>query len=161
MRALLLLVLLPLPALAGPLTGKSYIVELASSQDASGYGAYLLPPLLKELGASDLKPWKTLGPGADVVVNITPDSDVGRWVTRNGERVWIYTVSVRIGISPGDYEIPVDGSPAFGVTARLETPNPDREDEMDCLIRLATRTAIRDYKPTGAETVDGQVCARN
>ena len=29
-------------AAAGPLDGKAYIIELSSSQDASGYGAYLL-----------------------------------------------------------------------------------------------------------------------
>lgn len=155
-----LLALLGSPALAGPLTGKSYMVEMSSTQVSSGYAGYLLPPLLKELAASDLVAHNTPGPGADVVFNITPDSDNGHWVTQGGKKRWLYAVRVTVGISPESYVIPVDGTPAFGVTARLTTPDPDREDEMDCLIRLAARTAIRDYRPKGAEAVDGQACAR-
>lgn len=160
MRALLLLALLPLPAFAGPLSGKSYIVELSSSQSASGYGDYLLPPLLKALEASDLKPWTTLGPGADVVVNVVTGSDVGQWVKQGDQKVWLYTISATIGVSPESYVLPYDGTPAFGVTVRLVTPNPDRVDEMDCLIDMGVKVALRDYQPTGALVVDGQACAR-
>jgi hypothetical protein len=161
MRVLpLILSLLASPAICGPLTGKSYIVELSSSQSASGYGDYLLPPLLQALAASDLVPHKVLGPGADVVVNVVTDSDVGRWAVQDGQKVWIYTIGATVGLSPEDYVIPFEGTPAFGVRARLETPNPDRPDEMDCLIQMATRTALRDYRPIGAEQVDGQSCLR-
>ncbi|MCB2144583.1 MAG: hypothetical protein KDE02_18150, partial [Rhodobacteraceae bacterium] len=59
------------------LRGKSYIIELSSSQYASGYGEYLLPPLLSVLDRSGMRAKN--GPGADVVVNIVTDSDVGRW----------------------------------------------------------------------------------
>lgn len=160
---ILSLLLLPLPgsALAGPLSGKSYIVEMSSSQSASGYADYLLPPLLKELAASDLKPWKTLGPGADVVVNVVTGSDVGRWVDQGGEEVWLYTVSVTVGLSPESYVIPYEGTPDFGIRADLLTPNPDREDELACLIRLATRTALANYRQGGGVLrTDGSACLR-
>ena len=43
---------------------------------------------------------------------------------------------------------------------RLVTPNPDRVDEMDCLIDMGVKVALRDYQPAGALVVDGQACAR-
>ena len=133
MRGLVLTLLLATPAAADPLSGKSFIIEMSSSQAASGYGDYLLPPLMKALDHSDLKPWTSLGPGADVVVNVVTESDVGRWVKTDAGRVWIYTIAVTIGISPEGYVIPFEGTPAYGVRAVLETPNPDRQDKMDCL----------------------------
>lgn len=147
-----------LPAAAGPLDGKSYMIELSSSQDASGYGAYLLPPLARALAKSRLTPART--PPADVIVNIVTGSDVGRWVGAGAAREWLYTVSVTVGISPEPYVIPPDGTPAFGVRADLLTPNPDREDELDCLIGLATRTAVANYRPRGIFTTDGSACLR-
>ena len=98
MRLFALLALLPLPALADPLAGKSYIIEMSSSQMASGYGEYLIPPLARALAGSPMRPQN--GPGADLVVNIVTDSDVGRWVEGAGGRVWLYTISVTVGISP-------------------------------------------------------------
>lgn len=147
-----------LPAAAGPLDGKSYMVELSSSQDASGYGAYLLPPLARALARSRLTPART--PPADVIVNIVTGSDVGRWVDTEAGREWLYTVSVTVGISPEAYVIPPDGTPAFGIRADLLTPNPDREDELACLIDLATRTAIANYRPRGVFPTDGGACLR-
>ncbi len=145
-------------ASAGPLDGKSYIIELSSSQYASGFGAYLVPPLAAALRQSPMR--AMTGPGADLVVNVVYDSDVGRWRGKGKDRAWIYEVLVTVGISPGDYTIPPDGTPRFGVRARLLTPNPDREDEMACLIRLAARTALANYRPTGILTTDGSSCAR-
>ena len=156
MRALILLALLASPTLADPLTGKSYIIQLSSSQYASGYGKYLLPPLVKVLKTSGMT--SKDGPGADVVVNVTPDSDVGKWVGTGAVRQWTYTITVMVGISPESYDIPEDGTPVFGVRAALSTPNSDSEAEMDCMITLAARVALRDYKPTGIEKVDGQSC---
>ena len=121
---LLALLLLATPAAADPLTGKSYIVEMSSSQSASGYGDYLLPPLLAELGRSDLKPWKTLGPGADVVVNVMTASDVGRWVGTGDSRVWTYTISATVGISPETYVIPYEGTPALRRPGRAGDAEP-------------------------------------
>lgn len=151
-------VLLGLPAMADPLSGKSYIIELSSTQSSSGYGEYLLPPLLKVMRRSGLKAKN--GPGADLVVNVEPGSDVGRWVGTGVNRVWLYTISATVGISPESYMIPFDGTPVFGITASLQTPNPDRQDEMDCLIELAARTALKNYRPTGVFKTDGSTCAR-
>lgn len=145
-------------AAADPLAGKSYIIQLSSTQYSSGYGRYLVPPLAAVMGKSGLK--ATNGPGADLVVNVVTDSDVGRWVKDGTRKVWLYTISATVGISPEAYEIPHQGTPAFGITARLQTPNPDRQDEMDCLIRLAARTALANYRPTGVFPVDGQSCLR-
>ena len=47
------------PLHAGPLDGKSYIIELSSSQYDSGYGNYLLPPLAAALLLDRLAtPWR-------------------------------------------------------------------------------------------------------
>lgn len=156
-RLALAFALLASQAAADPLTGKSYIIQLSSTQYSSGYGNYLLPPLAKVMAQSGLKAKN--GPGADVVVNVEPASDVGAWVGTGESRVWLYTVSVTVGISPEIYEIPYEGTPAFGITATLRTPNPDREDEMACLIGLAARTALKNYRPTGIFNTDGSACA--
>lgn len=158
MRPILLALLLATPAAAGPLSGQSYIIELSSSQSASGYGDYLLPPLMKAMEASDLVPHRILGPGADIVVNVVTSSDVGAWM--GDPPVWTYTISATVGLSPESYAMPYNGTPAFGVRAELRTPNPDREDEMNCLITLAARTAIVNYRPTGIVKTDGQSCLR-
>jgi len=148
----------PAADIAPALKGKSYIVQLSSSQYSSGYGDYLLPPLTRALRASGLRAQN--GPGADLVVNIEPRSDVGRWVTRAGQRQWLYTSEVTVGISPERYDIPHDGKPQFGVTARLLTPDADRQDEFSCLIELAAGSALARYQPTGIIVVDGSRCAR-
>ena len=155
----LLATLVPIStARAGPLDGKTYIIELSSSQSASGYADYLLPPLISALDRSRMNP--ASGPGADVVVNIITHTDVGQWLGEGADRAWIYTFDITIGISPEAYVIPLDGTPAFGIRARLLTPNSDREDELDCLIKLATRTAIANYQPDGVFQTDGSSCLR-
>lgn len=158
MRPLILTLLLATPAAATPLAGQSYIIELSSSQSASGYGDYLLLPLMRALRGSDMVPHRILGPGADIVVNVVTSSDVGAW--RGDPQVWTYTISATVGLSPESHAIPYDGTPAFGVRAVLQTPNPDRPDEMDCLIALATRTALANYRPTGILQTNGQSCLR-
>jgi hypothetical protein len=161
-HALILFLLCTLPAaadsLTGPLAGKSFIVEMSSSQYASGYGAYLLPPLMQVLSTSGMRAQG--GPGADVVVNVVTDSDVGQWVKRGGEEVWLYTIAATVGISPESYVIPIEGTPVFGVKASLMTSNPDRQREWDCLIKLAARAALQNYRPEGLLAVDGQGCSR-
>jgi hypothetical protein len=145
-------------ALAGPLDGKSYIIELSSTQYSSGYGEFLVPPLAAALDASGMRPKN--GPGADVVVNIITESDVGQWIGQGDAREWIYTVDITVGISPESYMIPLDGTPVFGVRARLLTPNSDRTDELECLTRLATRTAVANFGKTGVLKTDGSSCLR-
>ena len=145
-------------ATASPLDGKSYMIDLTSSQLDSGYADYLLPPLLDTLARSRMTPARR--PPADVIVTIATASDVGRWMATGAGRAWIHTMTVTVGISPEAYPIPIDRTPAFGVRARLLTPNPDREDELDCMIRLATRTAIANYRPAGLFETDGASCLR-
>jgi hypothetical protein len=145
---------------ASPLDGKTYMIEMSSSQSKSGYGDYLLPPLTRVLDNSRLRPWEKLGPGADVIFNIVTHSDVGQWIKTSKGREWLYTQTITIGISPESYTIPFEGTPQFGVAATLVTPNSDREDELTCLIRLAAREAIARYKPRGIVKVSGQSCLR-
>ena len=144
---------------ASPLDGKSYIIELSLSQYGSGYGNYLVPPLAKTMARSGLR--AANGPGADVVVNIQTSSDVGKWIGTGASRIWMYEIAVTVGISPESYQIPFEGTPAFGVKAKLMTPNPDRDDELACLIGLAARTALANYRPTGHLATDGTSCLRN
>lgn len=158
--ALALMAALATPAAAdSPLRGKSYIIELQSGSYDSGLAEYLVPPLMRGLRGSGMR--SQGGPGADVVVNVVTGSDVGQWVGQGENRVWLYTISALVGISPETYVLPYDGTPQFGVRASLMTPNPDREDEMACLITLATRSAVANYRPAGILTTDGSACARN
>lgn len=145
-------------ALSGPLTGKTYIIELVSTHQGSGYAEFLIPPFAAALDSNGMRPAN--GPGADYVVNILTDSDVGRWTGTGAARAWTYTVTITVGISPEPYTLPLDGTPAFGVRATLLTPNPDREDELKCLVKLTTRTAVTNYRPTGMYRVDGHSCLR-
>lgn len=145
---------------ASPLKGKTFIIEVTSNQSTSGYGAYLIPPLGRAIEKGGLRPVKVPGPGADVVFNIITQSDVGQWMTTAKGREWLYTVTITIGISAESYVIPNDGTPQFGVAASLITPNSDREDELVCLIGLATREAISRYKPRGHIKLSGQSCLR-
>lgn len=145
-------------ATAGPLTGKSYIIELTSSQYDSGYGDYLVPPLARALDRAGLR--QKGGPGADIVANIQTRQDNGAWKVVAGEQVWMHRVEVMVGLSGGAYVIPPDGTAEFSVTADLVTPNPDREDELDCLIGLAARTAIANYRARGHLRTDGTSCLR-
>lgn len=152
--------LLPHPAqAASPLDGKSYMIEMSSSQSKSGYGDYLLPPLMRALNASSLKPAK-MGTNPDVIFNIVTHSDVGQWMETSRGREWLYTQTITVGISPEAFSIPIDGTPQFGVAATLITPNSDREDELTCLVELSTREAIARYKPRGIIKISGQSCLR-
>ncbi|MFM2282055.1 MAG: hypothetical protein RLZZ444_4286 [Pseudomonadota bacterium] len=145
-------------ALAGSLAGKTYIIEMSSSQSASGYAEYLVPPMVRALDAAGLK--SKNGPGADLVVNLVTHSDVGQWMKTKSGREWIYTVRITAGISRPTYSIPYEGTPEFGAELTLLTPNSDREDELACMIGLAVKTAIAHYKPAGRYKASGQQCLR-
>lgn len=152
-----------LPAFAGavggePLSPRKYIIQMASSQVDSGYANYLVPPLAKVFDDAGFTAMR--GPGADVVVNIITDSDVGQWMATPNGREWLYTVRITVGISSENYDIPYEGTPQFGAEVALVTPNGDREDELACLITLAARTAIAHYQPKGLYKASGQKCLR-
>lgn len=143
---------------AGNLPGKTYIIQMSSSQMDSGYARYLVPPLAKAFDNAGFVAKR--GPGADFVVNLVTGSDVGQWMNTSRGREWMYTVKVTVGISPEAYEIPYEGTPQFGAELSLTTPNGDREDEFACLIALAARTAIDHYRPKGLYKASGQQCLR-
>lgn len=145
---------------ASPLDGKSYMIEMSSNQSKSGYGDYLLPPLTRVLDKSSLRPWKQLGPGADVIFNIVTHSDVGQWMKTAKGREWLYTQTITVGISPESYSIPYEGTPQFGVAVTLITPNSDRDDELVCLVGMAAREAVARYQPKGIIKLSGQSCLR-
>jgi hypothetical protein len=76
------------------------------------------------------------------------------------KKVWPYAVAATVGISPESYAAPYDGTPAFRVKATLKIPDSDRPDEMDCLITLTARTALKSYQLKGLLQIDGQGCLR-
>lgn len=143
---------------AEPLSPRKYIIQMSSSQVDSGYANYLVPPLAKVFDDAGFSAMR--GPGADIVVNIITDSDVGQWMDTAKGRVWLYTVKITVGISPENYDIPYEGTPQFGAELSLVTPNGDREDELACMIALAARTAIAYYQPKGLHRASGQQCLR-
>lgn len=142
-----------------------FIIQLTSSQFVSGFGEYLVPPLLKAFRKTGMR--YTGGPDAggpepDFAATVETGSDVGKWYDRGEARVWLYQRAVTVGLSPADMDIEPQGrlAPAFSVTVKLITPNPDRVDELNCLIALATRELAARYRPRGHVVVNGQGCAR-
>ncbi|WP_347312599.1 hypothetical protein [Defluviimonas sp. SAOS-178_SWC] len=138
----------------------SYIIQLTSSQYASGLGDYLVPPLTRAFRKTGMR--YEGGPGARYAATVETGSDVGRWYGTGSDARWLYTRSVTVGLSPADMDIEPGGklTPAFSVTVTLITPNEDRVDELDCLIALATRELAARYEPTGHVLVTGRSCAR-
>jgi hypothetical protein len=140
--------------------GASYIIQLTSSQAASGLGEYLVPPLLRAMNRTGLV--YEGGPGADYAATVEVVSDVGAWYEVGGTEVWLYTLDVSVGLSPSGLDIEPEGrlEPAFAVTARLRTPDGDREDEWTCLIALSARELAARYRPKGTVLVNGSQCLR-
>lgn len=163
-RPALLLLALALPAAAQQSPdfpkGDSYIVQLTSSQAASGLGEYLVPPLVKAFRKAGMV--YEGGPGARYAATVESRSDVGSWHRSGDGRLWLYARRVSVGLSPADVDIEPGGklSPSFAVTARILTPDADRVDEFDCLVALAARALAAHYRPAGHLTVDGAGCAR-
>lgn len=139
---------------------KSYIIQLTSSQYSSGLGEYLIPPLTKAMRKTGMR--YEGGPGAVYAATVEIGSDVGAWYGEGDAQEWLYQSTATVGLSPADVDIEPEGrlSPSFSVTAQLLTPNADREDEMACLIALATREMAARYVPRGHVTVNGAGCAR-
>jgi len=138
----------------------SYIIQLTSSQYASGLGDYLVPPLTRAFRKTGMR--YEGGPGADYAATVETGSDVGSWYGTGDDARWLYKRFVTVGLSPADMDIEPEGKlkPAFSVTVTLITPNEDRVDELDCLIALATRELAARYQTTGHALVNGRSCAR-
>lgn len=138
----------------------SFIIQLTSSQYASGMGEYLVPPLQKAFRKTGMR--YEGGPGAGFAATVESGSDVGKWYGTSDAATWLYERRVTVGLSPASIDIEPEGrlNPSFSVTAVILTPNEDRVDELDCLIALATRELSLRYKPTGHVTIDGKGCAR-
>ncbi|OYX42525.1 MAG: hypothetical protein B7Z02_11920 [Rhodobacterales bacterium 32-67-9] len=137
-----------------------YIIQLTSSQFASGLGEYLVPPLTRAFRKTGMR--YEGGPGAAYAATVETGSDVGRWYGAGDDARWLYERFVTVGLSPAEVDVEPGGklSPAFAVTVTLVTPNEDRVDELDCLIALATRELAARYRPTGHVRVKGGSCAR-
>lgn len=152
------------PAVADPSPDfprrSSYIIQLTSSQYASGFADYLVPPLQKAFRKTGMR--YVGGPAARYAATVETGSDVGRWYGTGADAQWLYERFVTVGLSPADADIEPQGklAPHFSITARLVTPNEDRVDELNCLIALATRELAARYVPKGHVTVNGASCAR-
>jgi hypothetical protein len=138
----------------------SYIIQMTSSQYASGFAEYLVPPLQKAFRKTGMR--YAGGPDAQYAATVETGSDVGRWYGTGGEAKWLYERFVTVGLSPADADVEPQGrlSPYYSVTAKLVTPNADRVDELNCLIALVTRELAIRYVPKGHVTVNGASCAR-
>lgn len=138
----------------------SYIIQMTSSQVASGFAEYLVPPLEKAFRKTGMR--YAGGPDAQFAATLQTGSDVGAWHGEGDARQWLYERFVTVGLSPADVDIEPEGKlmPHFSITARLVTPNEDRVDELNCLVALATRELAARYRPKGHVTVDGTSCAR-
>lgn len=153
-----------LPAAADPSPDfprrSSYIIQLTSSQHASGFAEYLVPPLQKAFRKTGMR--YVGGPAVDYAATVETGSDVGSWYGTGSDAQWLYERHVTVGLSPADADIEPQGrlAPHYSVTARLVTPNEDRVDELNCLIALATRELAARYVPKGHVTVNGASCAR-
>ena len=164
LHAVILCVIAAAAAQAGPSAfpaGGSYIIQMESTQVASGLAEYLVPPLVKAMDASGLI--YRAGSGAEFAATLKTSSDVGKWFGAGGSRRWLYSRQVLVGLSPEGHA-PRSGEltsdPAFGVTVRLITENADRTDELDCLVDLAVKTLAARYRRTGRVAVDGQSCKK-
>jgi hypothetical protein len=165
LAACLLALSLPAPASAQQASaefpaGRSYIVQLTSTQATSGFGEYLVPPLTRAFRKAGLR--YDGSPSADFAATVETGSDVGAWYGKGAARAWLYDRTVTVGLSPASDPIDIAGRlvPAFAVTVHLRTPNPDRVDELECLIALATAELAARYRPRGKVAVNGQSCAR-
>jgi hypothetical protein len=140
--------------------GGSYIIQLTSSQYASGLGEYLVPPLEKAFRQTGMR--YEGGPEAQFAATVETKSDVGSWYGTGDAKVWLYERSITVGLTPAEVDVEPEGklSPSFSVTVRMLTPDADRVDEMNCLIALATRELSARYKPRGHVLVNGSGCAR-
>ena len=139
----------------------TYVVHLTSSQFVSGFGEYLVPPLVKAFNKTGMTYNKDIE--ADYVVTVQTESDVGTWHGDGDEAVWLYRRTVSVGLSPADIDIEPQGQlrPSFSITTVLKTPDQDRVDELNCLISLATRELAARYQEKGHVFVDGSGCARD
>lgn len=138
----------------------SFIIQVTSSQYASGLAEYLVPPLQKAFRKTGMR---YVGkPGAQFAATVETGSDVGKWYGEGADARWLYERYVTVGLSPAEADIEPEGrlTPYFSVTAKLVTPNEDRVDELNCLISLATRELAARYVPKGGVTVNGASCAR-
>jgi hypothetical protein len=146
------------PASAGPLDGKTFVVQISALQNDVGYAEYLMRPLAKNLIKAGMR--STLKPPPDLVANVFWSGDGGSWHGSGAERAWRYRFSVTVGLSPDDYPIPFEGTPAFGVEAVVYSESSDNEETFICMMGLAARTAVANYRPTGLLQVDGASCRK-
>ena len=146
-----------------PRNGK-FIIQLTSSQFASGFGDYLVPPLLEAFERTGMAYAYDSNP--DFAASIETGADVGTWYEADDAsdfaKVWLYERFVTVGLSPAEVDIEPHGklAPSFSITVTLVTPDQDRVGELNCLIGLATRELAARYKTKGHLFVDGSVCAR-
>ena len=159
---------LALPALAQqspgfPRSGK-LMIQLTSSQFASGFGEYLVPPLVEAFQKTGMT--YAYDSDADFAATVETGADVGKWYKADNAadvaQVWLYERTVTVGLSPAEIDIEPYGrlAPSFSVTVKLLTPDQDRVDELNCLIALATRELAARYKAKGNVLVDGRSCSR-
>jgi len=141
---------------AGAPVGRSYVVMMTQPQIASGLARYLVPPLVDALDRAGLVNAK--GPGAEWVVSVETSSDHGSWLGSGESRRWRHDRRVAVTFAPNEGFPRKSTTDGFTVDARVVTADPDRVDEYRCLVDLAVKTAMAEWRRSGRTEVRGVAC---
>jgi hypothetical protein len=137
--------------------GASYLAHLAhgTSDDVA---RALVEPLVDGLGREGLlfQPDER----ARLVASIGTAYDGGRWSSQRGERRFLHTRTITIGLSPSSHDVERGGrhTPAFAVIATFGTEDTDRTDQFACAISIAITALRQNYRPRGQIRVDASRC---
>lgn len=151
-----LLVVSPAGAAAGGPQGRSYVVMMTQSQISSGLVRDLLPPMIDALDRAGMT--NAQGPSAEWVVSVESSFDHGAWLGSGESRRWRHTRTVSVTFAPNEGFPRRSATPTFTVDARVVTADTDRADEFRCLVDLAVKTAMKQWKASGRVPVAGVAC---
>lgn len=140
---------------AGP-QGRSYVVMMTQSQISSGLVRDLLPPMVDALDRNGMT--NARGPSAEWVVSVDGSFDHGAWLGSGESRRWRHTRTVSVTFAPNEGFPRKATTSTFTVDARVVTADTDRMDEFRCLVDLAVKTAMTQWKPSGRVAVAGVAC---
>lgn len=136
--------------------GRGYVVMMTQPQIASGLARHLVPPLTDALDRSGMINAK--GPTAEWVVSVDSAADDGAWLGSGESRRWRHERTVSVVFAPNRGFPRSPDVPTLTVAAKVVTADPDRTDELRCLVDLAVKTAFARWSPSGRLAVHGVAC---
>ncbi len=138
--------------------GRSYVVMMTQAQIGSGLARHLVPPLTAALDRAGMVNAK--GPTAEWVVSVETSADDGGWLGSGESRRWRHKGTVSVTFAPNEGFPRKPETATFTVDAKIVTADPDRPDEYRCLVDLAVRTALAQWRRSGRIEVGGVECER-